>query len=134
MPTKTKCDRSETMRRVKSTGTSLEMLLRRRLWQAGVRYRVVNKVKGKPDIVFHGKRIAIFIDSCYWHGCPIHCRMPSSNQEYWNRKIGRNIARDAEVTKALLEDGWTVIRVWEHQLKDDLEEQVTRILASLQRA
>src|SRR2546428_705822 len=89
--------RSETMRRVKSTDTTLELKLRKQLWAEGLRYRVRNKLTGRPDIVFVSQRLAIFVDSCFWHGCPEHCRIPSSNRDYWVPKIQRNRERDLRV-------------------------------------
>jgi DNA mismatch endonuclease (patch repair protein) len=72
---------------------------------------------GKPDFVFPKQRIAIFIDGCFWHKCPKHCRMPSSNKEYWNQKIEKNRIRDRKTKKLLKEAGWFVIRIWEHEIK-----------------
>lgn len=72
---------------------------------------------GKPDFVFPRLRIAVFIDGCFWHGCPSHCRMPSSNVTYWNSKIEKNKIRDKTITKTLKMKGWQVIRIWEHEIK-----------------
>lgn len=72
---------------------------------------------GKPDFVFPKNRVAAFIDGCFWHGCPEHCRMPSSNRDYWERKIGKNIQHDRKINKELRAKGWKVIRFWEHDLK-----------------
>lgn len=72
---------------------------------------------GKPDFVFPKSRIAAFIDGCFWHGCPKHCRMPSSNKDYWEGKIGKNVKRDRKINKELRAKGWKVIRFWEHDLK-----------------
>jgi len=123
----TKCDRSETMRRVRSSGTSLEMELRRNLWRAGLRYRIKSDLLGKPDIVFTAAKVAVFIDSCFWHGCELHCRVPTSNLEYWPRKIERNRCRDRQVTAGLEATGWKVIRIWEHDIRSDIEGVVNRI-------
>lgn len=71
---------------------------------------------GSPDFVFPKNKIAIFIDGCFWHGCPKHCRMPSSNVEYWNKKISGNYLRDRWVEKDLKSQGWLVYRFWEHEL------------------
>lgn len=73
-------------------------------------------VKGKPDFVFLPQRVAIFVDGCFWHGCEDHCRVPSSNQEYWLTKINRNKERDIATTAAFQERNWKVIRIWEHDL------------------
>ena len=72
---------------------------------------------GNPDFVFPPLKIAVFIDGCFWHGCPSHCRMPSSNIKYWNNKIEKNKIRDTKITKLLKMKGWLVIRIWEHEIK-----------------
>jgi len=114
-------ERSEIMRRVKSQNTSLERKVRSELHRRGLRFRLRYNLHGKPDIVFVRARIAVFIDSCFWHGCPAHLRMPKSNRAYWKRKIARNIERDAETKKAYKKSHWTLMRFWEHDLKQDLE-------------
>lgn len=73
---------------------------------------------GKPDFVFRRHRLAVFVDGCFWHGCPCHCRMPSSNQAYWAPKLAKNKARDKVVTAALRKRGWRVLRIWEHDLRN----------------
>ncbi len=83
---------------------------------------------GKPDFVFRRIKIAVFIDGCFWHGCPCHCRMPSSNVNYWNNKIEKNKIRDKKITKALKMKGWQVIRIWEHEIKTGkLNQKLKRI-------
>jgi len=72
---------------------------------------------GKPDFVFPHFKIVVFIDGCFWHGCPNHCRMPASNVNYWETKIDKNKIRDKKITKALKMKGWQVIRIWEHEIK-----------------
>jgi DNA mismatch endonuclease (patch repair protein) len=72
---------------------------------------------GKPDFVFPTARLAVFIDGCFWHGCAHHCRMPSSNIDYWYAKIGKNKVRDKKITKELRSKDWKVIRIWEHEIK-----------------
>jgi DNA mismatch endonuclease (patch repair protein) len=114
--------RSRTMAAVKSTGNrSTERVLRARLVRSGLRgWRMhARDVPGCPDFVFDAPRLAVFVDGCFWHGCP-HChRPPSSNQDYWTRKVARNQSRDRRNTRALRRDGWTVFRVWEHVLCAD---------------
>jgi len=73
-------------------------------------------VAGRPDFVFPRLKVAVFIDGCFWHSCPKHCRLPASNKDYWNRKIERNRIRDKKTSKALRKKGWTVIRIWEHEI------------------
>ncbi|PIV19923.1 MAG: very short patch repair endonuclease [Deltaproteobacteria bacterium CG_4_8_14_3_um_filter_45_9] len=72
---------------------------------------------GRPDFVFPRLKIAVFIDGRFWHSCPKHCRLPASNKDYWNTKIERNRIRDKKTSKALKDKGWTVIRIWEHEIK-----------------
>ena len=73
---------------------------------------------GKPDFVFRRERLAVFVDGCFWHGCPRHLRMPASNVVYWNAKIARNMARDRRVNAELRRAGWRVVRLWEHALAE----------------
>jgi DNA mismatch endonuclease (patch repair protein) len=115
---RTQTQRSETMRRVRSKDTSCELLLRRELHRRGLRYRLHTDLPGKPDIVFVSARLAVFVDGCFWHGCPEHCRIPTTNRRYWEAKIARNQKRDATADAALRADGWRVVRVWEHRVRD----------------
>ncbi|WP_071655715.1 very short patch repair endonuclease [Mangrovactinospora gilvigrisea] len=99
--------------------TSPELALRRLVHAAGLRYRVAAKPLAKmrrtADMVFRPTRIAVFIDGCYWHGCPDHFVQPKTNPEYWENKIGGNIRRDRETDQRLTDEGWLVLRFWEHQ-------------------
>ena len=122
--------RSRTMAAVKSTGNrSTERVLRARLVQSGVcGWRMhARDVVGCPDFVFDERRLAVFVDGCFWHGCPSCHRPPSSNQEYWTRKVARNMARDRRYARELRRGGWTVLRVWEHALKLDPDRVLRRI-------
>lgn len=124
--------RSETMRAVKSRDSKIEHDFRRELWRRGFRYRKnAAKYYGKPDIVLKKYKTVIFIDSCFWHGCPEHLRMPSSRQEYWNNKIGKNRKRDLAVNEYYKNMGWAVIRIWEHDLKKNADEAVDKTVISL---
>jgi DNA mismatch endonuclease (patch repair protein) len=87
-------------------------------------------IVGRPDFAFSKQRLAVFVDGCFWHGCPRHLRMPATNQAYWGAKIARNRARDVSVTEQLRVKGWRVLRVWEHELADG-ERIVKRILRLL---
>jgi DNA mismatch endonuclease (patch repair protein) len=110
------------MASVRSTGTRLEERLTDALTRARVgRFeRNPQNVEGRPDFVFRARKVAVCVDSCFWHGCRWHCRMPASNRRYWNAKIQRNRTRDKQVTARLRRQGWRVIRVWEHTLiRDD---------------
>lgn len=118
MDTVSKTRRSEIMRKVKGKETKLEKLLRSALWKEGFRYKKNNSSYfGKPDLIVGKRKLILFIDSCFWHGCKEHLRMPSSNKNYWEHKIKRNIERDAAVNKHYKNTDWKVLRIWEHELK-----------------
>jgi len=119
--------RSETMRRIKGRNTSCEMLLRSALHRRGMRYSLRRTLPGKPDVIFVRARVALFVDGCFWHGCPEHCRRPASNRQYWDRKIERNIARDERVNEQLRADGWRVLRIWEHDVANSPERCAARV-------
>jgi DNA mismatch endonuclease (patch repair protein) len=111
--------RSQVMARVKSKGNrSTEWRLRACLIRAGIRGWQVNRkdVLGSPDFVFADKRLAVFTDGCFWHGCPRCKKIPASNREYWTKKIDRNRRRDEATRITLKALGWTVVRIWEHEL------------------
>lgn len=109
------------MRAVKGKGTSLE----RRLWAmlAGMRLKGwkknVDSIPGKPDVVFVVQKVAVFIDGCFWHGCP-YCKkkLPKTNHEYWKRKIERNIELAKLHEEQLRQNEWVVVRIWEHEMSD----------------
>jgi DNA mismatch endonuclease (patch repair protein) len=114
--------RSAVMRRVKGRNTTPERLARRLLTDIGVRYRLNRAdLPGKPDIVMAGRRLAIQIHGCFWHGhdCARGARVPKANQDYWRAKISANRARDAAATDALHAQGWRVETIWECQMKDE---------------
>lgn len=123
--------RSKCMSKNKGKDTKPEIILRKALWAKGIRYRknykLPDKLPGKPDIVFVGKKIAVFVDGCFWHQCPLHFQMPDNNRVFWEKKINRNVERDKEVTSKLEDKGWKVVRFWEHEIKDDLESLVKKI-------
>ena len=112
--------RRKNMQAVKNKDSQIELLLRQELWSRGLRYRKnVNRIYGKPDIVFIGKKVAVFCDSEFWHGYNWEERKKDfkSHQEFWIPKIERNMERDAEVTAKLESEGWTVIRFWGNEIK-----------------
>lgn len=122
--------RKKNMRAIRSKDTTIELALRKALWQRGIRYRKNYKgLIGKPDIVITKYRIAVFCDSDFWHGYDWENRKEriKSNQDYWIPKIERNMKRDREVTEALVEQGWIVLRFWEHTIRKELEECVNDI-------
>lgn len=106
------------MARQKRADTSPEMALRRLLFAQGLRYRVGYKVPGMPrrtiDIAFPGRKLAVFVDGCFWHGCPDHCVPPKNNAEWWAEKLRKNVARDRDTDLVLEREGWRVRRFWEH--------------------
>ena len=113
--------RSAVMRRVKGKDTSPEMIVRRALTRLGARYRLHRAdLPGKPDIVMPGRRLALFVHGCFWHGhdCARGARVPKQNRDYWLSKVGRNRARDERSRAALAEAGWRVETIWECELKD----------------
>ena len=114
--------RSQIMRAVRSHDSGIETAFRKSLWRLGFRYsRNAREYFGTPDIVLKRYRTVIFVDSCFWHGCSEHFRMPSSRQDYWRAKIDRNKRRDMQVNEHYQNSDWTVFRVWEHDLVRDLE-------------
>ncbi|WP_084729600.1 very short patch repair endonuclease [Streptacidiphilus neutrinimicus] len=116
------------MSRQASRNTSQEVAVRRLLYHAGFRYRVNVPVPGMPrrtvDILFRGPKVAVFLDGCFWHGCPQHATSPKSNAQWWRSKLDRNIARDQETTDHLRGEGWTVLRFWEHEPSDRIAASV----------
>jgi DNA mismatch endonuclease (patch repair protein) len=113
---------------------STEWRLRACLIRASIRGWKLNPADllGKPDFVFREQRLLLFVDGCYWHGCPNCYRRPSSNTAYWDAKVIRNRSRDAKTTAQLKRDGWRVMRIWEHQLSDmdSVLRKVKALLAS----
>ena len=112
--------RSAVMRRVKGRDTRPEMAVRRILRAAGIGYRLGGcGLPGKPDLVMQGRRVAVFVHGCFWHGhdCARGSRQPKAHADYWIAKIGRNRDRDARNAQALAEAGWRVVTVWECDLK-----------------
>lgn len=118
MDTVSKKKRSEIMSRVRSRDSKIEVAFRKELWRRGYRYlKNSTRYFGKPDIVLPKHKTVIFIDSCFWHGCKKHFRLPSTRTEYWIEKIDRNRRRDKIVNRYYRNTKWNVIRIWEHDLK-----------------
>lgn len=122
--------RSKVMAAIRSKNTIPELTLRKALFALGYRYRIHYGDK-KIDIAFPSRKIAIFVDGCFWHGCPFHSNIPKSNEAYWVPKLKKNIARDQANTKQLQADGWVVIRVWEHDIPNN-ERVFSRIKSALE--
>ncbi|WP_184671711.1 very short patch repair endonuclease [Rhodanobacter sp. A1T4] len=117
----------------RGTSTRPELILRRLLWQRGLRYRLKSQLPGKPDIVFPGGKLAIFVDGCFWHQCPIHSTLPKTNRDFWQAKLSANVSRDRRVDASLRALGWTVLRIWEHQISKHQIDVVEEIAALLGR-
>ena len=118
----TEAERSAVMRRVKSRDTAPELKLRKLLTRMGYRYRLYRKdLPGSPDVAMIGRKTAIFMHGCFWHGhdCKRGARQPKANADYWTAKIGRNKARDAANIAKLEEMGWRAVVVWECELRDE---------------
>jgi len=128
--------RKKSMTAIKSKKTSIENILCKALWQKGYRYRrCYTKLVGTPDIVFVAKKVAVFCDSEFWHGydfCKFEARI-GTNQEYWKKKIQRNIERDKQVTEELERTGWRVLRFWGKQIKKDTQPCVELIEHALEK-
>ncbi|MEV6501512.1 very short patch repair endonuclease [Streptomyces prunicolor] len=103
----------------RSRDTRPELALRRAVHRLGLRYRVASRplpeVRRTADLVFTRTRVAVFLDGCFWHGCPVHHTVSKSNSVYWSEKIARNKARDQDTNRRLQEAGWVVLRIWEHE-------------------
>ena len=114
----TKAQRSALMARVRSAGNaSTEQQLARLLRGQGITgWRRGAPLPGKPDFIFRTARLAVFVDGCFWHGCPLHGRSPKTRVAFWTTKLARNAQRDREVRRLLRKRGWVVLRIWEHQL------------------
>jgi DNA mismatch endonuclease, patch repair protein len=129
--------RAANMRAIRRTGTKPEMALRRALHRQGYRFRKdyrLDLAEGKrvrPDIAFTARRVAVFVDGCFWHACPDHGGKPANNTWYWEPKLRRNVERDRAADAALTAAGWDVVRVWEHETLDDA---VTAVVAALARS
>lgn len=124
--------RSAVMARIKSKNTQPELLIRKILTQLGARYRLHRKdLPGSPDVAMPGRRLAIFVHGCFWHGhdCARGSRAPKTNRDYWLAKVARNTARDARNVIDLTSAGWRVETIWECEMKD--REGLTRRLSAL---
>ena len=126
--------RSKTMSAIRAQ-SKLENLFTKALWNKGVRFRKnVKKLRGTPDIAIQKYKVVIFVDSCFWHGCPIHFRRPQSNQNFWDKKIARNRERDKEVDEYYIVRGWHLKRIWEHEIRTDIDKTVEETLSFINTA
>ena len=120
------------MRANRATDTSVEVALRRALHARGLRYRknqrIGERLPARTDIVFTRARVAVFVDGCFWHGCPTHGELPIANREFWRVKLDRTRQRDHDVTEALRREGWHVMRIWEHDVLADAVKRVEDVV------
>ena len=130
--TLTRVQRSRLMSRIRDRDTKPELEIRRRLFASGMRgYRLRPKLPGKPDIVYSRAKLAIFIDGCFWHGCPRCYTRPATRQRYWDNKLAENVSRDKVIDSSLKEMGWKTLHFWEHDVKKTPERIVKRVKISL---
>ncbi|MDI5979389.1 very short patch repair endonuclease [Amycolatopsis magusensis] len=122
------------MSKQKSRDTQIEVALRKVLHAHGFRYRVhrrpVRGVRREADIVFGPARVAVFVDGCFWHGCPEHGTWPRNNADFWQRKIETNRRRDKDTDERLAEEGWLSLRVWEHEKVDSAAARIIETVMS----
>lgn len=126
---------SDRMRRNGRRDTRPELALRSLLHRSGLRFRVDLPIKTpgvtvRPDIVFTRRRLAVFVDGCFWHRCPAHGTEPRHNPSYWAPKFARNVARDRRVDAALIASGWRVLRAWEHEDPAEIAARVAELLGT----
>ena len=117
------------MQRQRRTGTGPELAIRRVLHGRGLRYRVdavlpVGSTRRRADILFTRAKVAVFVDGCFWHACPLHGTKPKQNADWWAQKLASNVARDRDTDRRLVEAGWASLRIWEHQNPVDAADQV----------
>ena len=127
----------ERLRRQPRQDTQPELKLRRELHRRGLRYRIERQVlpdtRRRVDIVFPKQRIAVFVDGCFWHSCPEHRTVPKTNRDWWESKLRANVERDRDTDRRLMEAGWMVIRLWEHEGLSDTAYQVEAAVRSRSR-
>lgn len=132
-PVSSSVDASRRMAKVRQKGTGAEVALRREMYRIGLRYRIDYEVLKKPrrvaDVAFTGRKIAVFVDGCFWHGCPEHATWPKQNAEFWREKIEANQRRDEDTNDCLRSIGWTVLRFWSHEPPTEAARTVARAVA-----
>lgn len=133
MPSASSAEALLRMRKQKRADTRPELALRKVLHAQGLRYRVdvplpLDAVRRRADLLFTRSRVAVFIDGCYWHACPVHGTSPKANAGWWSQKLETNVRRDRDTDQRLREIGWQVIRIWEHE---DPTEAADRVVAAV---
>jgi DNA mismatch endonuclease, patch repair protein len=129
----TKAKRSEVMSRIRGRGNkATELALAKLLHAHGITgWRRHQSLFGKPDFTFRKERVVVFVDGCFWHGCPAHSNMPVNNRRFWEKKLGANRIRDRQVTISLREQGWHVLRIWEHELSQNPKKCIRKVMSVL---
>ena len=127
MDTISKDNRSLVMQQIRSKNTKFERAVVVALKKLEKPFRQHANLIGKPDIVSRKKKVVVFLDSCFWHGCRWHCRIPKSHRSYWVPKIQRNKDRAKVVNRVLKKEGWRVVRVWEHELQKDFDKSMKKL-------
>lgn len=127
-----KVKRSDIMSKIRGWGNkNTELVLVKLFRQHHITgWRRHQKIFGKPDFAFRRERVVVFVDGCFWHGCAKHCKVPTGNREFWQKKLSANKARDRRVNRELRKQGWNVIRLWQH----DLVRQPERCILKIERA
>lgn len=124
--------RSRIMSKIRGKDTKPELILRKMLFAKGLRYRLNYRVAGyRVDIAFPSRKLAVFVDGCFWHGCPKCFRPPKSRKRYWGPKIKTNKERDKRIDSAMSKSGWKVIHIWEHRIRKEPEGCLAMIMAHL---
>jgi len=122
------------MSRIKGKDTKAEMMFRKELFRKGYRYSLNHRFKElnfKPDIVMVSNRTCIFVDGCFWHGCKRCYKKPKSNKAYWSKKIRENMLRDTRQNKYLKQKNWKVIRIWEHEIVNNLDKVMDKVIRNI---
>jgi len=131
-PLDTDASTSQRMARQRTRDTEAELAIRRLLHRRGYRYRVNAPLPGMPrrraDLLFTRWKVAVFVDGCFWHGCPAHGTWPKRNDTWWATKLRRNMERDRQTDAHLLAAGWAVVRVWEHETPEEAADRVEAVL------
>lgn len=133
MPARPRASSSDALRRMSRQGrrdTRPELALRRELWGRRLRYRVdrspIPALRRRADVVFPRARVAVFVDGCFWHSCPDHATTPKANAQWWSAKLAANVQRDRDTDRRLAAEGWTVVRLWEHESAVNAADRVER--------
>jgi DNA mismatch endonuclease (patch repair protein) len=107
------------MQRQARRDTAAELAIRHEVWRRGLRYRVdvapIPGLRRRADLIFTRAKVAVYVDGCFWHRCPIHATSPKANRDWWAEKLDANVRRDRDTDRRLLDGGWSVVRIWEHE-------------------